>query len=76
MILSFSNQCSSDYICSDIHGHFSLLAQQLKQINFNEQTDRLFSLGDLMTEGMSPINRSNGWSSPGSSPFKATISEC
>lgn len=40
-----------DYICSDIHGHFSLLAQQLNQINFDEQTDRLFSLGDLIDRG-------------------------
>lgn len=40
-----------DYICSDIHGHFSLLAQQLQQINFNEKTDRLFSLGDLIDRG-------------------------
>lgn len=45
------NSEGKDYICSDIHGHFSLLAQQLAQINFNEQTDRLFSLGDLIDRG-------------------------
>lgn len=45
------NLLGKDYICSDIHGHFSLLAQQLDQINFNEQNDRLFSLGDLIDRG-------------------------
>lgn len=45
------NRHGKDYICSDIHGHFSLLSEQLAQINFNEQTDRLFSLGDLIDRG-------------------------
>lgn len=45
------NQKGKDYICSDIHGHFSLLAQHLNEINFNDQTDRLFSLGDLIDRG-------------------------
>lgn len=45
------NEKGDDYICSDIHGHFSLLAQQLKQIEFDELTDRLFSLGDLIDRG-------------------------
>jgi serine/threonine protein phosphatase 1 len=45
------NSAGKDYICSDIHGHFSLLTQQLEQINFDEQTDRLFSLGDLIDRG-------------------------
>lgn len=52
MIRNFTrNPAGKDYICSDIHGHFSLLAEQLAQINFNEQTDRLFSLGDLIDRG-------------------------
>nr|WP_255428994.1 metallophosphoesterase [Saccharophagus sp. K07] len=45
------NTTGKDYICSDIHGHFSLLSEQLAQINFNEQIDRLFSLGDLIDRG-------------------------
>jgi len=45
------NAPGTDYICSDIHGHFSLLTQQLAQIKFNEKTDRLFSLGDLIDRG-------------------------
>lgn len=52
MIRNFrNNSAGKDYICSDIHGHFSLLAQHLAQVNFDEQTDRLFSLGDLIDRG-------------------------
>ena len=45
------NVKGKDYICSDIHGHFSLLFKELARINFNEKTDRLFSLGDLIDRG-------------------------
>jgi serine/threonine protein phosphatase 1 len=38
----------SNYICSDIHGHFSLLETQLEKVNFDPSMDRLFSLGDLI----------------------------
>lgn len=51
IVIICSSQQGKDYICSDIHGHFSLLAQQLKKINFNEKTDRLFPLGDLIDRG-------------------------
>lgn len=52
MIQTFAcNAAGKDYICSDIHGHFSVLAQQLRQANFNEKIDRLFSLGDLIDRG-------------------------
>jgi serine/threonine protein phosphatase 1 len=52
MIEIFTLNChGKDYICSDIHGHFSLLTQQLEQINFDEDVDRLFSLGDLIDRG-------------------------
>lgn len=52
MIHTFAcNTAGKDYICSDIHGHFSVLAQQLKQANFNEKIDRLVSLGDLIDRG-------------------------
>jgi serine/threonine protein phosphatase 1 len=40
-----------DYICADIHGHFSLLENYLREVNFNYTTDRLFSLGDLIDRG-------------------------
>lgn len=45
------NTKGTDYICSDIHGHFSLLEQLLDIKNFNTTTDRLFSLGDLIDRG-------------------------
>ena len=52
MIQTFvCNSAGKDYICSDIHGHFSLLTRQLDLINFNEDVDRLFSLGDLIDRG-------------------------
>lgn len=45
------NHEGSDYICSDIHGHFSLLQSTLNALGFNPQKDRLFSLGDLIDRG-------------------------
>jgi serine/threonine protein phosphatase 1 len=45
------NNKGTDYICSDIHGHFSLLESLLEQAGFDENTDRLFSLGDLIDRG-------------------------
>lgn len=41
----------NDYICSDIHGHFSLLESQLEKVCFDPNKDRLFSLGDLIDRG-------------------------
>lgn len=41
----------TDYICSDIHGHFYLLEEALKRVGFKEEVDRLFSLGDLIDRG-------------------------
>lgn len=46
-----TNLSGQDYICSDIHGHFSLLEQQLEEIRFNPDQDRLFCLGDLIDRG-------------------------
>lgn len=45
------NQLGKDYFVSDIHGHYTLLRQELAQVSFNEQTDRLFSVGDLIDRG-------------------------
>lgn len=42
------NEKGRDYICSDIHGHFYLLEDKLKSVNFNKSLDRLFCLGDLI----------------------------
>ncbi|PCK09074.1 MAG: hypothetical protein COA42_05810 [Alteromonadaceae bacterium] len=52
MILQFqANQKGKDYICSDIHGHFSLLDNKLAAVDFNSTADRLFCLGDLIDRG-------------------------
>lgn len=45
------NASGDDYICSDIHGHFSLLEDLLDQAGFDSSKDRLFSLGDLIDRG-------------------------
>lgn len=45
------NNIGIDYICSDIHGHFSLLDNLLHKVNFDAGKDRLFSLGDLIDRG-------------------------
>ncbi|MET1255721.1 metallophosphoesterase [Aliikangiella maris] len=46
------NTNGRDFICADIHGHFSLLESQLKGIGFDVATDRLFCLGDLIDRGL------------------------
>jgi len=45
------NETGNDYICSDIHGHFTLLEKQLSLLNFDQENDRLFCLGDLVDRG-------------------------
>lgn len=41
----------NDYIVGDIHGMYSLLMESLKLVNFNTETDRLFSVGDVIDRG-------------------------
>lgn len=45
------NQAGRDFVVGDIHGMFSLLQEELDKIGFNEETDRLFSVGDLVDRG-------------------------
>lgn len=52
MIKHFSkNTQGSDFIVGDIHGHFSVFEEKLKEINFNPEVDRMFSVGDLVDRG-------------------------
>ena len=52
MLKTFSpNDVGNDYICSDIHGHFSLLEAELSLISFDKNKDRLFCVGDLIDRG-------------------------
>ena len=51
-----SNKIGRDFICSDIHGHFSLLESYLEKVQFDTTKDRLFCLGDLIDRGVeSPL---------------------
>ncbi|MGF7131932.1 serine/threonine protein phosphatase 1 [Paraburkholderia sp. EB58] len=45
------NTVGRDFAVGDIHGHFSRLAAALVEIGFDESTDRLFSVGDLVDRG-------------------------
>ena len=45
------NIAGKDYVVGDIHGTYSLLAQELERLRFNPRQDRLFSVGDLVDRG-------------------------
>lgn len=45
------NKVGKDYVVGDIHGCFSKLRSSLEAIDFNTETDRLFSVGDLIDRG-------------------------
>lgn len=45
------NFIGRDLVVGDIHGHFTLLQSALDKIGFNPETDRLFSVGDLVDRG-------------------------
>lgn len=45
------NTVGTDYVVGDIHGCFDLLEAELQAVNFNRDTDRLFSVGDLVDRG-------------------------
>lgn len=45
------NDTGTDYVVGDIHGCFRILMSGLRQLGFNYETDRLFSVGDLVDRG-------------------------
>lgn len=45
------NNVGRDFVVGDIHGCFSLLSDKLANLGFNTETDRLFSVGDLVDRG-------------------------
>jgi len=46
-----ANKVGKDYIVGDLHGCLEDLLLALKEIGFNENVDRLFSVGDLIDRG-------------------------
>lgn len=45
------NEKGKDFVVGDIHGCFSKLYEQLQVHGFNEETDRLFCVGDMVDRG-------------------------
>lgn len=45
------NSEGRDFVCSDIHGCFTDFENRLDEIEFNEDIDRLFCVGDLVDRG-------------------------
>ena len=45
------NEHGRDFIVGDIHGAYDLLDEGLRQVDFDEARDRLFSVGDLIDRG-------------------------
>ncbi len=46
-----SNSKGKDFVVGDLHGCFDLLKRLLYEVEFNYNTDRLFSVGDLVDRG-------------------------
>ena len=45
------NDSGRDFVVGDVHGMFACLRSLLGEIDFNPETDRLFSVGDLVDRG-------------------------
>lgn len=45
------NYDGKDFVVGDIHGKYNLLMDSLKEVSFNFETDRLFSVGDVIDRG-------------------------
>lgn len=45
------NETGRDFVVGDIHGCFDKLHAELKRVDFKEEVDRLFSVGDLVDRG-------------------------
>lgn len=46
-----ANPVGVDWVCGDLHGQFEALKKALSDHGFNEATDRLFLLGDVIDRG-------------------------
>ena len=45
------NRQGRDFVCGDVHGDFETLEHLLAEVRFEQGTDRLFGLGDLIDRG-------------------------
>lgn len=45
------NTVGRDFVIGDIHGAYDLVVDAMRQVGFNRQADRLFSVGDLVDRG-------------------------
>lgn len=45
------NEAGRDFVLGDIHGAYDLVIQGMRQVKFNAQHDRIFSVGDLIDRG-------------------------
>lgn len=50
------NTKGRDFVVGDIHGCLLTLEACLKEINFNKETDRMFSVGDLVDRGAQSLD--------------------
>jgi serine/threonine protein phosphatase 1 len=46
------NPAGRDFVVGDIHGSFSALEHLLSSVNFDQDCDRLFSVGDMIDRGL------------------------
>ena len=45
------NELGRDFVVGDIHGAYDLLLEEMRRNGFNKETDRLFSVGDIIDRG-------------------------
>ncbi len=45
------NPFGRDFVCGDLHGSLTRLCEAMEFIGFNKNTDRMFSVGDLVDRG-------------------------
>ena len=44
-----------DFVVGDLHGHLDLLQDRMRQVDFDGERDRCFSVGDLIDRGPKPV---------------------
>ena len=54
------NRMGRDFVVGDVHGCFRTLERCLRQVRFDRDRDRLFSVGDLVSRGPHSLEASTG----------------